>query len=86
MFLNLLSYILVPAQNRSHLHAVYLEAVKSKIQTMDKRLNKMESLIPQMRVKREMQNERAICTLSTKVAFLERRLDQLTPEEWKSQI
>ncbi|XP_044731861.1 uncharacterized protein LOC123294783 isoform X1 [Chrysoperla carnea] len=74
----------LPARNRSHLHSIYVEAVKSKIYSMNKRLSKMESLIPQVRLRREIQNERAITALSSKVAFLERRLDELTPEEWKS--
>ncbi|XP_044731862.1 uncharacterized protein LOC123294783 isoform X2 [Chrysoperla carnea] len=72
------------SRNRSHLHSIYVEAVKSKIYSMNKRLSKMESLIPQVRLRREIQNERAITALSSKVAFLERRLDELTPEEWKS--
>jgi hypothetical protein len=46
----------------------------------------VESLIPELRSRRQASVERVLNQLASKVHFLDKRVDELVPSEWKGQL
>jgi len=46
----------------------------------------VETLIPELRSQRQASVERVLNQLASKVHFLDKRLDELVPPEWKGKL
>ena len=46
----------------------------------------VETLIPELRTHRQASIESMLNQLGSKVNFLDKRLDELLPQEWKSKV
>lgn len=68
------------------LQDVYANAVRRNLSGMENRILQAEKLIPQLQWRRQTHMEETVNTLSTRVAFLNRRVDELTPAEWKAKM
>lgn len=78
--------MLVPplAKNNTNLlQDAYLDAIRLKIASMESRIAQAELLIPQLQWRRQAHMDDTVNTLSYRVSFLNRRIDELVPEEWK---
>lgn len=74
---------IVPAMEcTSPLHSIYVDAVKNRLRTMESRVNRVESFVPQLKYRRQSLLERTTLMLESRVAFLDRRIDELTPAKW----
>lgn len=74
---------LVPAIHcNSPLHSVYEEAVKNRLKSMESRVSRVESFVPHLERRRQSLLERTTHILESRVAFLDRRIDELTPVQW----
>ncbi|XP_031332791.1 uncharacterized protein LOC116163755 isoform X2 [Photinus pyralis] len=69
-----------------NLQDAYLDAVRQKIKNMESRVAKVESLMPQIQLRRQAHMEETVQNMSTRVAFLNKRIDDLTPPQWKSKM
>jgi hypothetical protein len=49
-------------------------------------VERVESLIPELRSHRQASVERVLNQLASKVNFLDKRLDELVPPEWKGKL
>lgn len=65
---------------------MYLDAVRKSLSGMENRVSQAEKLIPQLQWRRQAHMEQTVSTLSSRVAFLNRRVDELTPPQWKSKM
>ncbi|XP_043492573.1 uncharacterized protein LOC122517996 isoform X2 [Polistes fuscatus] len=74
-----------PVEERS-LPPGYLDAFKSKLTNLEKRVMMVESFLPNMTSSHMRAVETMITQLTNCVNFLDRRLDELTPKCLKSQI
>ncbi|XP_018325405.1 uncharacterized protein LOC108737188 [Agrilus planipennis] len=75
----------VPTVKRSiHLQDAYLDAIKQKVHSVESRLAHAEQLVPQLRWHHQTRIEETVHNLSTKVSFLDRRIDELMPAQWKT--
>ncbi|XP_065157593.1 uncharacterized protein [Atheta coriaria] len=70
----------------SMLHDAYIDAVKQKLQCMESRISQAEVLLPQLQWSRQTHLDQTVSKLSTRVSFLNRRVDELMPPEWKSKM
>lgn len=75
-----------PACVRSAVPPPYIETVRSKLRCLEQRVERVESLIPELRSRRQASVERVLNQLASKVYFLDKRLDELVPPEWKGQL
>ncbi|KAJ8921620.1 hypothetical protein NQ315_010529 [Exocentrus adspersus] len=64
----------------SLLQDAYVDAVKQKIRTLESRIAQSELLLPQLEWRRQAYMEDTVCALTNKVAFLNRRFDELLPQ------
>lgn len=53
---------------------------------MESRVTQAEKVIPQLQWQRQSHMEQTVNSLSTRVAFLNRRIDELTPPQWKAKL
>lgn len=65
---------------------VYLNAIRKNLTGMENRVSQAEKLIPQLQWRRQTHMEQTVNSLSTKVTFLNRRIDELTPTQWKTKM
>jgi hypothetical protein len=49
-------------------------------------VERVESLIPELRSRRQASVEHVLHQLASKVRFLDKRLDELVPSEWKGHL
>lgn len=75
-----------PISPRLALSPSYVESVRSKINCLEKRVERVEMLVPEFQSRRMATIEQTMQQLSTKVNFLDKRLDELAPVEWKAQF
>ncbi|KAK5650263.1 hypothetical protein RI129_001292 [Pyrocoelia pectoralis] len=73
-------------RSTANLQDAYLDAVRQKIKNMESRVAKVESLMPQIQLRRQAHMEETVQNMSTRVAFLNKRIDDLTPPQWKSKM
>jgi hypothetical protein len=52
----------------------------------DFQVEQVESLIPELQSRRQASIEHVLHQLGSKVHFLDKRLDELVPLEWKGQL
>lgn len=64
----------------SLLQDAYVDAVKQKIRTLESRIAQSELLLPQLEWRRQAYMEDTVSALTNKVAFLNRRFDELLPQ------
>ncbi|XP_063241520.1 uncharacterized protein LOC134541782 [Bacillus rossius redtenbacheri] len=62
---------------------VYKEAVEFKMQNLLQRIQRLEAAVPGLRSRREANIERAVAEMDSRVQFLDRRIDELAPPEWR---
>ncbi|XP_035728788.1 uncharacterized protein LOC118444533 isoform X1 [Vespa mandarinia] len=74
-----------PIEERS-LPPGYLDAFKSKLANLEKRVMMVESFLPNMTSSHTRAVETMVTQLTNCVNFLDHRLDELAPQSWKSQI
>ncbi|KAF7385874.1 hypothetical protein HZH68_013211 [Vespula germanica] len=74
-----------PVEERS-LPPGYLDAFKSKLANLEKRVMMVESFLPNMTSSHTRAVETMVTQLTNCVNFLDHRLDELAPQCWKSQI
>ncbi|GJQ86266.1 hypothetical protein Trydic_g8963 [Trypoxylus dichotomus] len=72
--------------NANLLQDAYLDAIRQKIASMESRINQAELLVPQLQWRRQAHMDDTVNTLSYRVSFLNRRVDELIPEEWKAKM
>nr|XP_022903785.1 uncharacterized protein LOC111416074 [Onthophagus taurus] len=84
--LNIHHTVPLAKNNANLLQDAYLDAIRQKIKSMESRVSQAELLIPQLQWRRQAHMDETVNTLSNRVAFLNRRIDELTPVEWKSKI
>nr|CAI5820201.1 unnamed protein product [Callosobruchus analis] len=70
----------VDKQSASLLQDAYIDAVKQKIRTLESRIGQSETLLPQLEWRRQAYMEDTVNGLLNKVAFLNRRFDELLPQ------
>lgn len=75
-----------PASLRSALPPSYIETVRSKLRCLERRVERVESLIPELRSRRQASVEHVLHQLGSKVRFLDKRVDELIPSEWKGHL
>ncbi|KAJ9596865.1 hypothetical protein L9F63_012121 [Diploptera punctata] len=75
-----------PASARTPFSPSYVETVRSKFKCLEKRVEHVETLIPELRTRRQASIENMLHELGSKVNFLDRRLDELLPLEWKAKM
>ncbi|XP_023727157.1 uncharacterized protein LOC111875280 [Cryptotermes secundus] len=75
-----------PASVRSALPPAYIETVRSKLRCLERRVERVESLIPELRSRHQASVEHVLHQLGSKVHFLDKRLDELVPSEWKGHL
>lgn len=68
------------------LQDAYLDAIRQKIASMESRINQAELLVPQLQWRRQAHMDDTVSMLSYRVSFLNRRIDELVPEEWKTKM
>ncbi|XP_046994785.1 uncharacterized protein LOC124606773 [Schistocerca americana] len=73
-----------PASPRVAFSPTYIETVKNKLDSLEKRVSCVESLVPELRTHRLATIDRTMQQLSSKVNFLDKRLEELAPMEWKA--
>lgn len=73
-----------PASPRLAFSPTYIETVKNRLDSLEKRVSCVESLVPELRTRRLATIDRTMQQLSSKVNFLDKRLEELTPMEWKA--
>ncbi|XP_066993620.2 uncharacterized protein [Anabrus simplex] len=73
-----------PASPRLAMSPTYIETVRSKLNNLEKRVERVESLVPEFRSQRLANIDRTLQQLGSKVNFLDKRLDELVPLEWKA--
>lgn len=64
----------------------YIDALKSKLANLEKRVMAAECALPEVASAHIQAVEEAASQLATCVGFLDRRLDELVPTDWKYQI
>ncbi|KAK9751310.1 hypothetical protein QE152_g5078 [Popillia japonica] len=72
--------------NVNLLQDAYLDAIRQKIASMESRINQAELLVPQLQWRRQAHMDDTVSMLSYRVSFLNRRIDELVPEEWKTKM
>ncbi|PSN36801.1 hypothetical protein C0J52_19386 [Blattella germanica] len=75
-----------PASPRTPFSPSYIETVQSKLKYLEQRVEQVESSIPKLQSQRQASIEQTINQLGTKVHFLDKRLDELVPQEWKDRV
>jgi len=73
-------------KSTANLQDAYLDAVRHKLQNIENRVTQVELLIPQIQLKRQAHMEQTVHNMSTRLAFLNRRIDELMPPQWKSKM
>ncbi|KAF2884897.1 hypothetical protein ILUMI_21268 [Ignelater luminosus] len=74
------------AKTTVNLQDAYLDAVRQKLHNIESRITQAEVLIPQIQLERQAHMEQTVHNMSTRVAFLNRRIDELMPPQWKSKM
>lgn len=74
------------AKTTVNLQDAYLDAVRQKLHNIESRITQAELLIPQIQLERQAHMEQTVHNMSTRVAFLNRRIDELMPPQWKSKM
>lgn len=64
----------------------YLNAIRKNLTNMEGRVSQAERLIPQLQWRRQAHMEQTVNSMATRVAFLNRRIDELIPPQWKSKM
>lgn len=64
----------------------YLDAIRNNLRSMESRVTQAELLIPQLQWRRQAHMEHTVNTMSSRMAFLNKRIDELTPPQWKSKM
>ncbi|KAK7872605.1 hypothetical protein R5R35_001942 [Gryllus longicercus] len=75
-----------PVSPRLAYSPTYIESVRSKINCLEQRVQRVELLVPEFQSRRLATIEQTMQQLSSKVNFLDKRLDELAPVEWKAQF
>lgn len=79
--------LLYLAKNASTLlQDAYLDAVRKNLRSMESRVTQAELLIPQLQWRRQAHMEQTVNSMSSRVAFLNRRIDELMPPQWKAKM
>ncbi|KAF5286152.1 hypothetical protein FQR65_LT12910 [Abscondita terminalis] len=73
-------------RSTANLQDAYLDAVRHKIKNIENRVTEVELLMPQIQLKRQAHMDKTVQNMSTRVAFLNKRIDDLTPPQWKSKM
>lgn len=70
----------------SFLQDTYISSVHSKLNNMESRIQQAEKVLPQLECKRHTHLEETVSNLSNKVLFLNRRFDEILPQQWGSKM
>jgi hypothetical protein len=70
----------------SLLQDAYIDSVCQKLRNMESRIVKAELLLPQLEWRRQAHMEETVNSLSNRVSFLNRRVDELLPAQWRSKM
>lgn len=73
-------------KSNANLQDAYLDAVRQKLRNMETRVTQAELLVPQLQWRRQTHMEKTVHNMSTRVAFLNKRIDDLLPPQWKSKV
>lgn len=68
------------------MHDTYVDAIRKTIRNMESRVAQAEILIPQLQWRRQAHLDQTVNNMSSRVAFLNRRIDELMPPQWKSKM
>ncbi|KAK9890023.1 hypothetical protein WA026_008830 [Henosepilachna vigintioctopunctata] len=68
------------------LQDAYIDSVQCKLKSMESRIEQAEMLLPQLEWKRQAYLEDRVNCLSNKVSFLNRRFDEILPQQWRSKM
>lgn len=83
----IIHFLLCSAKNATALlQDAYLDAVRKNIRSMECRVTQAELLIPQLQYRRQAHMEQTVNSMSSRVAFLNRRIDELMPPQWKAKM
>ncbi|XP_017768971.1 PREDICTED: uncharacterized protein LOC108557096 [Nicrophorus vespilloides] len=74
------------ANESNLLQDAYVDAVRQKFRNMESRISQAEVLLPQLQWRRQSHLDGTVSSLSSKVSFLNRRIDELMPSKWKSKM
>lgn len=74
------------AKSNVNLQDAYLDAVRQKLYNIENRIAQVELMMPQVQQTRQTHMEQTVQNMSTRVAFLSRRIDELIPSQWKSKM
>nr|XP_023028881.1 uncharacterized protein LOC111517057 [Leptinotarsa decemlineata] len=79
-FIDITNISYVDKNSASLLQDAYVDSVRQKIRTLESRIAQSELLLPQLEWRRQAYMEETVNGLSGKVAFLNRRFDELLPQ------
>ncbi|KAJ8933895.1 hypothetical protein NQ318_001688 [Aromia moschata] len=79
-FIDVTNVSYVDKRAASLLQGAYVDAVRQKIRTLESRIAQSELLVPQLEWRRQAYMEDTVHALTNKVAFLNRRFDELLPQ------
>lgn len=78
--------MLLDKATASLLQDAYIDSVCQKLRNMESRIVKAELLLPQLEWRRQAHMEETVNNLSSRVSFLNRRVDELLPAQWRSKM
>lgn len=68
------------------MNSVYMDAMRSKLRSMESRISQAESMIPHLQWQRQSLVEHTANILGSRLAFLDRRIDELVPPQWNEKL
>ncbi|KAF5277437.1 hypothetical protein FQA39_LY06250 [Lamprigera yunnana] len=73
-------------RSAANLQDAYLDSIRQKLKNIENRVIQAELIMPQIQLKRQAHMEQTVQNMSTRVAFLNKRIDELMPPQWKSKM
>lgn len=60
--------------------------MRSKLQNIESRISHVEHMVPQVKWRRQSLVEHTANSLVSRIAFLDKRIDELTPPQWNEKL